>query len=103
MSSPFSPRLVCLAIKIIRLYQRTLSPDHGPLRLLFPSGVCRFQPTCSQYTIEALEAYGWRGLWLGAKRITRCNPFTVPGNDPVVVKSKYGKASEYGNYHNSIH
>jgi hypothetical protein len=45
---------------------------------------CRFQPSCSQYAIEALEAHGaLRGSWLSAKRIGRCNPWGPFGYDPV--------------------
>ncbi|NLY55239.1 MAG: membrane protein insertion efficiency factor YidD [Firmicutes bacterium] len=65
-----------LAIKLVRLYQRAISP-------LFPRS-CRFYPTCSQYMIEAISKYGcWRGVWLGIKRILRCHPFHEGGYDPV--------------------
>lgn len=61
---------------IIRLYQRTVS------RIL-PSS-CRFHPSCSQYTYEAIERYGFfRGTWLGMKRVSRCHPFHEGGYDPV--------------------
>lgn len=70
-------------IGIIKLYQKTLSPDHG----WFSSGkqhVCRFQPTCSQYTVEAIEKYGsLKGILMGSWRILRCNPFNKGGFDPV--------------------
>jgi len=60
----------------IRLYQRALSP------LLPPS--CRFTPTCSQYTYEAVAKYGaLRGLWLGLRRFLRCHPLNPGGYDPV--------------------
>lgn len=60
----------------IRLYQRVLSP-------LFPPS-CRFTPTCSQYTYEAVAKYGvTRGLWLGGRRLLRCHPFNPGGYDPV--------------------
>ena len=45
---------------------------------------CRFMPTCSAYTIEAMEKYGaLRGGWLAVKRIVRCHPFGGSGHDPV--------------------
>lgn len=71
------------AVALIRLYQRTLSPDHGPLKVLFPSGVCRYEPTCSEYMAQALQQHGWRGLGMGLKRIGRCHPFARGGHDPV--------------------
>lgn len=71
---------------LIRLYQRTFSPDHGPLHHLFPSGVCRYQPTCSVYMEQALTHYGWRGLSMGVKRILRCHPFAAGGHDPLPTK-----------------
>jgi putative membrane protein insertion efficiency factor len=65
-----------LALGLIKLYQNTVSK-------VLPS-VCRFQPTCSQYAVEAIKKYGFaRGSWLAAKRIGRCNPFTEGGYDPV--------------------
>ncbi|NWF77422.1 MAG: membrane protein insertion efficiency factor YidD [Chloroflexi bacterium] len=65
-----------LALWLIRWYQNTLSKG-------LPS-VCRFQPTCSQYALEAIKKYGFlRGSWLAAKRIVRCNPFSEGGYDPV--------------------
>jgi uncharacterized protein len=60
----------------IRLYQWTLSPLLGPR--------CRFHPSCSRYTYEAIERHGVvRGLWLGGKRLLRCHPFVEGGYDPV--------------------
>jgi putative membrane protein insertion efficiency factor len=61
----------------IRLYQLTLS------RVL-PAGTCRFYPSCSQYSYEAIARYGaWRGLGLAVRRLARCHPFHPGGLDPV--------------------
>lgn len=70
-------------IGAIVIYQKTLSPDHGPLKSLFPGGVCRFEPTCSQYAIDALDMYGVTSLPLIMKRLVRCHPFAHGGHDPV--------------------
>lgn len=60
----------------IRFYQRRISPLTGPS--------CRFHPTCSHYTAEAIEKYGpWKGGWMGFRRILRCHPFHPGGYDPV--------------------
>lgn len=73
-----------IALKTIRLYQKTLSLDHGPMRKLFPYGFCRFQPTCSQYTYEAINKYGTlKGSVMGTWRVLRCNPWSKGGKDPV--------------------
>ena len=67
---------------LIRLYQCTLSPL---LRLLTGAGAgCRFQPSCSEYFLQALETHGFiRGSWLGLKRLARCQPWGGSGHDPV--------------------
>ncbi|GAA4360429.1 membrane protein insertion efficiency factor YidD [Kangiella marina] len=68
-----------LLIKLVRLYQLTLSPLIG--------NQCRFAPTCSNYAIEALEHHGaLRGSWLTVKRVGRCHPGCEGGHDPVPVK-----------------
>ncbi|HXK34298.1 MAG TPA: membrane protein insertion efficiency factor YidD [Dehalococcoidia bacterium] len=64
------------ALAAIRFYQRRLSPGLAPS--------CRFQPTCSQYAYDAIEAYGViRGGAMAAWRIVRCNPFNDGGYEPV--------------------
>lgn len=58
----------------IKIYQKYLSIGNN----------CRFQPTCSKYTYEAISKYGTiKGLYLGAKRILRCHPYSSGGLDPV--------------------
>ena len=65
-----------LLIGVVRLYQLLLSP-------LLPAH-CRFEPTCSQYAIDALRRYGAiRGSWLAVRRLLRCHPFGGCGYDPV--------------------
>ncbi len=74
--------LVLIITKLIRLYQKTLSPDHG----IFKKGVgyCRFQPTCSEYCLTAFNKYGFiKGGFKCSYRVLRCNPFNKGGWDPV--------------------
>ncbi len=65
---------------LINIYQKTLSP-------FFASALhirCKFNPTCSEYTKQAIEKYGaLKGSFLGIKRIIRCNPWNDGGYDPV--------------------
>jgi putative membrane protein insertion efficiency factor len=73
-----------ILVKIIKLYQKTLSPDHGLLKHRHPFGYCRFQPTCSEYSIQAIRKYGpIKGLIKTIWRLLRCNPFNKGGYDPV--------------------
>ncbi|WP_417612942.1 membrane protein insertion efficiency factor YidD [Parasphingorhabdus sp.] len=68
--------LKTVLIFCVRCWQR------GPSRLLPPT--CRYMPTCSAYTIEAIEKHGAiKGSWLGAKRLLRCHPWGSSGYDPV--------------------
>ncbi|MDA9685459.1 membrane protein insertion efficiency factor YidD [Flavobacteriaceae bacterium] len=61
---------------LIFLYQKLLSPILGPK--------CRFTPTCSQYTAEALKKYGpFKGIWISSIRILKCHPWGGKGYDPV--------------------
>jgi len=71
---------------IIRIYQKTLSLDHGILGKIFSNlRGCKFTPTCSEYTYESIVKYGvFKGAVMGTKRVVRCNPWAQPGQyDPV--------------------
>lgn len=71
-------------VAVIGLYQKTLSPDHGPFKLFHPYGFCRFTPSCSQYGLEAINRYGViKGSLKASWRILRCNPWNKGGYDPV--------------------
>jgi hypothetical protein len=73
-----------LALKLIRVYQKTLSLDHGPLKKFYPEGYCRFKPTCSEYGYQAIDKYGFfKGSYLALKRIMRCTPWAKGGQDPI--------------------
>jgi putative membrane protein insertion efficiency factor len=63
-------------VSLIKFYRKYISPLKPP--------TCRFTPTCSEYSMIAIERYGVKkGGWLAIKRILRCNPFFPGGNDPV--------------------
>ncbi len=63
-------------LALIRFYQRVISRG-------LPAS-CRFYPSCSEYTYQAVEKYGAvRGGWLGLRRISRCHPWNAGGYDPV--------------------
>lgn len=65
-----------LVIDILGFYKAAVSP--------FLPAACRFEPTCSEYTRQAVEKYGvLKGTWMGLKRILRCQPFCDGGHDPV--------------------
>lgn len=73
-----------LALKSIRLYQKTISPDHGIFSRMFGEKFCRFEPTCSEYTYQSIHKYGFfKGSVKGVWRIMRCNPWNPGGKDPV--------------------
>ncbi|MCH3922322.1 membrane protein insertion efficiency factor YidD [Limosilactobacillus sp.] len=62
--------------KLVRWYQRTISVRR-------PYRVCRYEPTCSQYMLDALHRFGLKGVLLGLWRLLRCQPFARGGYDPV--------------------
>ena len=72
---------IIILIRLIRFYQVAISPWLGKN--------CRYQPTCSQYTLEALKVYGlYKGVFLGIKRILSCHPWGGSGYDPVPLKKE---------------
>lgn len=84
ITGTFSLLFKMMVLMIIKIYQKTLSFDHGPLAKIFPFWGCRFHPSCSQYTYEAVNRYGVvNGCYLGFKRLLRCHPWAKGGYDPV--------------------
>lgn len=68
--------VLAFMVYLIKFYQKFLSPLKGP--------TCRFQPTCSQYSIDALKKYGiLKGMYLSIRRILKCHPFHEGGYDPL--------------------
>jgi putative membrane protein insertion efficiency factor len=64
-------------IKLVKAYQYLISPLMGPS--------CRFTPTCSEYSIQAIDKYGpLKGSWLSIKRISKCHPWGKSGEDPLI-------------------
>ena len=73
-----------LVLRIIKIYQKTLSFDHGIFRRFFPYGYCRFRPTCSEYGYAAIEKYGViRGGFKALRRVLRCHPWSQGGYNPL--------------------
>lgn len=73
-----------LVLFLIKIYQNTISPDHGPFRFLFPDGYCRFYPSCSEYGYQTIKKNGLIvGGFKAGWRILRCNPWNKGGVDPV--------------------
>lgn len=75
----FKSKISNLFITLIYLYKIALSP--------YMMRSCRYTPTCSTFTIQAIQIHGpFKGIWLGFKRILRCQPWGGSGNDPVPKK-----------------
>ena len=71
---------MAFVLGLLRLYKLTISP-------LFP-GACRFLPSCSDYSAEAVRRHGVvYGLWLTLRRLLRCHPLCTGGHDPVPPRS----------------
>ncbi len=68
-----------IIIFLVKLYKKSISPMFKAM------GVeCKYYPTCSEYTVQAIERYGCiKGIYLGIKRILKCNPFSKGGYDPL--------------------
>lgn len=72
-----------LVMGVIWAYQRTLSPDHGLFKVMFPGGYCKYRPTCSEYSLRVVHKRGVVvGVPLALWRVLRCNPWSKGGNDP---------------------
>jgi len=69
-----------ILILLLKIYKKVISP------IFVAMGIhCKYYPTCSQYMVQAIEKYGViKGLYLGIKRILRCNPFSKGGYDPLI-------------------
>ncbi|MBX4191272.1 MAG: membrane protein insertion efficiency factor YidD [Candidatus Doudnabacteria bacterium] len=75
-------RLLALPLLLLVLiYQKTLSPDHGMLKALYPYGYCKFYPTCSEYAVLVLRKDGVLGILKIINRLIRCRPGVSPAID----------------------
>ena len=80
----FTKILTVPFIILVRFYQAAISP--------YTPSSCRYSPTCSHYTIEALKKHGiFTGGWLAIKRISSCHPWGGSGYDPVPTKEELAK------------
>jgi putative membrane protein insertion efficiency factor len=81
------PRNLC--VLILRIYRAVISPLYGD--------VCRYYPSCSAYTLEAIQQYGVvRGTWMGSKRIARCHPWAAGGVDDVPERVPHRHTTRFG-------
>lgn len=73
-----------IILKLIEIYQKTLSRDTGWLSYIYSERTCRFHPTCSEYTYQAIDKFGiFKGGRLGFWRILRCHPWSKGGVDKI--------------------
>lgn len=74
-----------IILSLIKYYQKSWFYRSTVLKFLFLSdAACRFWPTCSEYTYQAIKKYGIiRGVFIGLKRIIRCQPWSKGGSDPL--------------------
>ena len=78
-----------ILLALLGLYQRWISPA---IHSLFPSG-CKFEPSCSQFAVEAISMHGAaRGGWMALRRLARCHPFSRGGFDPVPLTDTHAAA-----------
>ena len=68
-------------VALVAVYQKTLSPDHGPLSIFYPYGYCKFYPTCSEYARQVLLKQGIAGLPKIIWRVLSCRPGKAPQVD----------------------
>lgn len=81
MANALSKALAWPLVQLVRLYRVAISPWLG--------SNCRFEPTCSNYAIEALQTYGvLKGTWMAMRRIGRCHPWGGSGYDPLPNRSE---------------
>ncbi len=85
MFDTLKANLRLLVLKILKIYQKTLSFDHGIFKYMFPNGYCKFHPTCSEYAYLAIEKYGIikggiKAFW----RVLIFNLFFIGGNDTLL-------------------
>jgi len=76
-----------IVLSLIKIYQKTLSRDTGWLAFFYSERTCRFHPTCSEYSYQAIERFGLvKGGYLGLRRILKCHPWSEGGIDEIPDK-----------------